>query len=502
MHYDGFGEVTDPEHTPASSPRAPHGVADLSRLAESETMAALAALDEHMHDREDDERTSVMQGRNLMTRLRADLDRISAERPPVRQPRPASRDHGQDQDDAPTQQIDRRHLANAMLPKVPNLAVHHDDEPTQQYDPRAAARLRAPARARPEPTPARVPRESLPARGLIDVAPPVQPVSARPSAPELRKQLRRPAHARPRTSLPAGVMPGLSQPPSQMTQGAETRVGVPDPALPEAPSIPPLPSQLRAARARATRNTSPETRRALESLSQPTRVGVAPPPAYPIEQTRTPPTRNEEWLPAEQAWSLQTSVVSELREEFIEEGHASQHVFTSVQGMRVSAGPSLWNGSFDRVRSLLGAQTEETNDAAGVTPVRPDRRLWVIAFAIAAGLCAACTAAWVLTRTPQASAAQDAGPSDAELARIMIARTGFIVSTHPTGARIHVDGRETARFTPERVTGLTPGLHSIELKLAGYYDTNLPAVLEEGSTLVLPPVTLRPLPAAAPVAEP
>jgi hypothetical protein len=85
-------------------------------------------------------------------------------------------------------------------------------------------------------------------------------------------------------------------------------------------------------------------------------------------------------------------------------------------------------------------------------------------------------------------------PTEAEIARILRSRTGFTVTTEPAGARINVDGRSTSRVTPERVSGFAPGLHSIELKKAGYYDTNLAAVLEEGSTLVLPPVILRALP--------
>lgn len=96
--------------------------------------------------------------------------------------------------------------------------------------------------------------------------------------------------------------------------------------------------------------------------------------------------------------------------------------------------------------------------------------------------------------TKTAVAVVEAVPTEADIARILRSRTGFTVTTEPTGARINVDGRTTGRITPERVSGFAPGLHSIELKKAGYYDTNLAAVLEEGSTLVLPPVILKSLP--------
>ncbi|HKU38812.1 MAG TPA: PEGA domain-containing protein [Polyangiales bacterium] len=101
-------------------------------------------------------------------------------------------------------------------------------------------------------------------------------------------------------------------------------------------------------------------------------------------------------------------------------------------------------------------------------------------------------ASWL--QRPVTVSLPDPGPTNAEIARIMLSRTGFTVMTSPPGAWIIVDGRPSGRITPERVSGLTPGLHAIELKLEGFYETSLPAVLEEGATLVLPPVRLRPLP--------
>jgi hypothetical protein len=136
--------------------------------------------------------------------------------------------------------------------------------------------------------------------------------------------------------------------------------------------------------------------------------------------------------------------------------------------------------------------------AHGVVVHRTRGRLGAIVLATAPVLLLSAAAGlWFSNRKPPVTtqATVEAVPTDAEIARILRSRTGFTVTTEPAGARINVDGRATGRVTPERVSGFAAGLHSIELKKAGYYDTNLAAVLEEGSTLVLPPVILRALPA-------
>ncbi|HKU43961.1 MAG TPA: PEGA domain-containing protein, partial [Polyangiales bacterium] len=74
------------------------------------------------------------------------------------------------------------------------------------------------------------------------------------------------------------------------------------------------------------------------------------------------------------------------------------------------------------------------------------------------------------------------------------ADTGFTLVSRPAGAHVFVDGKSTGLITPARVRPLSPGLHAVELKLAGYYDTGLPAVLEPGLTVALGDVELRPLP--------
>jgi hypothetical protein len=75
--------------------------------------------------------------------------------------------------------------------------------------------------------------------------------------------------------------------------------------------------------------------------------------------------------------------------------------------------------------------------------------------------------------------------------------TRLSLTSYPAGAQILVDGKDTGVTTPGSIPNLSPGLHAVELRLAGHYATGLPAVLEEGHTLGLPEVELRPLPAAS-----
>lgn len=150
--------------------------------------------------------------------------------------------------------------------------------------------------------------------------------------------------------------------------------------------------------------------------------------------------------------------------------------------------------SWRRMRSELALLALRTH---GIVVHKTRGRLGAILLAFAPVLLLSLVAAvWFANRAPvtQASAPVEVIPTEADIARILRSRTGFTVMTEPAGARVYVDGRSTNRITPERVSGFAPGLHSIELKMTGYYDTNLAAVLEEGSTLVLPPVILTPLP--------
>jgi PEGA domain len=72
--------------------------------------------------------------------------------------------------------------------------------------------------------------------------------------------------------------------------------------------------------------------------------------------------------------------------------------------------------------------------------------------------------------------------------------TGFSITSQPEGAHIFVDGRSTGFVTPAQIRALSPGLHSVELKLDGHYDTSLPAVIQPNTVLELEPVALRPHP--------
>jgi hypothetical protein len=77
------------------------------------------------------------------------------------------------------------------------------------------------------------------------------------------------------------------------------------------------------------------------------------------------------------------------------------------------------------------------------------------------------------------------------------AETGFSITSQPEGAHIYVDGRSTGFVTPAQIRAVTPGLHSIELKLTGYYDTSLPAAVTENSVLELASVVMRQHPVEA-----
>jgi hypothetical protein len=482
MHSDGFGEVTDTDITPAPT-LAPWG--------------------------DDPPRPSRSQ--------------------------PRHRDAYAGDDDEPTKTLHRAHIAPvlvraASIPPLPNLGPRDDDPTTDYMSPTVGFLQRAPARpyaGAPSPFPpapaghgsdpaaprvsrssgiresggARPRRDSVPGRAssepasglpagvtaaqtqrqrpirsskLLGAAPPaaVEPPPSASASLQRTAPLSPPLTAAIRIANEARVREALEE-----LERAETSLGTASP--PAQPAVAAVPRPL-ALRQRLALSASPTLRPPAlpqRSAAIPA-VPVAPPAAgFSYADPPTPPT--EEYVPAH-AVSVQSQVV-ETRFDAEQAPGRIAHVFTKVRSWRLAWG----------TRSRTAA----------VIPT-PDRRWLVVAAAVGFGLCAACTAAWMLTHTPQATAALETGPSEVEVARILQARTGFIVSTYPSGARIHVDGRETGRFAPERVTGLTPGLHSIELKLAGYYDTNLPAVLEEGATLVLPPIELRPLPPSPPTEDP
>jgi hypothetical protein len=87
-----------------------------------------------------------------------------------------------------------------------------------------------------------------------------------------------------------------------------------------------------------------------------------------------------------------------------------------------------------------------------------------------------------------------------------VREVGFSVRSAPPGAEVWVDGHATDQLTPAKLTGITPGIHRLQLKRAGYGDFELQMFVPEATVLQLPtaeltPVTTssRPLPRAATV---
>jgi hypothetical protein len=104
---------------------------------------------------------------------------------------------------------------------------------------------------------------------------------------------------------------------------------------------------------------------------------------------------------------------------------------------------------------------------------------------------------WTNGSLSTAEAQQPSVAVETTVNAVQHAETGFAITSHPQGAQIYVDGRPTGLVTPARVQRLTPGLHSVQLELAGYYDTSLPAVLRDNTLLELAPVEMRPHPAVS-----
>jgi hypothetical protein len=136
---------------------------------------------------------------------------------------------------------------------------------------------------------------------------------------------------------------------------------------------------------------------------------------------------------------------------------------------------------------LLGKRRRSLSPAASI--------LWVCAGASAAVLLAAGYRVWSAETSRAALTAVAPAPERAAAAP---AETGFSITSEPAGASVFVDGKPTGLLTPARVRHLSAGLHAVDLKLPGYYETSLPAVLQDGSTVALPAVALRPLVMAEP----
>lgn len=118
----------------------------------------------------------------------------------------------------------------------------------------------------------------------------------------------------------------------------------------------------------------------------------------------------------------------------------------------------------------------------------PDIRHWLW---MAAGGCAVVAAQLSLqAMSPEAPVVPVQGTP------VPTVETTLRITTHPADAAVFVDGKPTGKTTPVNLRGLMPGLHSVELQRAGYFDSSFPVSLEAGTVTQLPELELRPLTAA------
>lgn len=72
-----------------------------------------------------------------------------------------------------------------------------------------------------------------------------------------------------------------------------------------------------------------------------------------------------------------------------------------------------------------------------------------------------------------------------------VTETGSIfINSSPINASIFVDGSTTNKFTPDSVTGLSTGNHSVKLSLTGYYDTTFTVTVAANQQTTPSPITL------------
>jgi hypothetical protein len=68
--------------------------------------------------------------------------------------------------------------------------------------------------------------------------------------------------------------------------------------------------------------------------------------------------------------------------------------------------------------------------------------------------------------------------------------TGFAVNSMPSGADISVDGTPIGKTTPAKITGVAPGVHKLELLLAGHNSFDLQVLVPDNGVLSLPTAEL------------
>lgn len=79
--------------------------------------------------------------------------------------------------------------------------------------------------------------------------------------------------------------------------------------------------------------------------------------------------------------------------------------------------------------------------------------------------------------------------------------TGFAINSLPAGAEIVIDGVPAGKLTPAQVTGVSPGVHKIELRMGGETGYELQVLVPENTVLQLPMAELSKGEASAADAE-
>lgn len=70
-----------------------------------------------------------------------------------------------------------------------------------------------------------------------------------------------------------------------------------------------------------------------------------------------------------------------------------------------------------------------------------------------------------------------------QVATVAVTTGSLTINTNPVGAAIHVDGLEHG-VSPQTITGLAPGEHTILLKLSGYTDLTAQVMVTAGQMTV------------------
>jgi hypothetical protein len=128
-------------------------------------------------------------------------------------------------------------------------------------------------------------------------------------------------------------------------------------------------------------------------------------------------------------------------------------------------------------------------EASLVRSMRPGRSAWSWSVWAALPLCALLGAYAVWGARLDERPARE--PTRVAASAPVVPPAGFTITSKPPGADVVVDGKPLGLVTPAFVGELSPGLHSVELKLEGYLSASLPALLEAGQNVTLPSVELR-----------